>query len=478
MSIRQIVRIALGASILFPPVAVPKKVQGQAPSTRPAQRTQPAAATPLTPAIRREVVESIAVELGRHYVEADTGRLIGEHLKKRLAAGAYDAITSPLQFAEALGNDLKTINDDGHLYVVYDAQQQPGMRPGPEGIRMLGPGPGGPGGPPPNAIANARRANFNLGSVNVLPGNVGYFEIRGFSGAREAQDAVVSALRYLQHTDAVIIDLRRNGGGSAELVNFVISHFVGSDTLPSLTVKNRSGKESFTRYTLASVPGPRRPSVPLYVLTSRYTASAGEDFAFVLKNMGRATVIGDRTAGAGRNNAVVAVGHGFGASISFTRVVDPKSGQEWERVGVQPTIAVPQARALDLAHVRALETIAASEQNPQRKRMLELSRETLEAQLTPRRVPPAVMASYVGDYQGGRNVALINGALMYAPRPGLPPDQLIALGEDTFGLGATRFIFEREGGRVARLRVRFPDGESMVFQRGGGESVSSRPGSR
>jgi hypothetical protein len=474
MSTRTLRRAALAAAILIPTTTIVPRARGQTP----APATPAASPARLTAEARREVVEAIATELGRHYVEGDTGRLIGEHLRKRLAGGAYDGITSPLQFAEALGADLRAVNGDGHLYVVYDAQRQPGMRPGPEGIRMLGPGspggPGGPGGPSPEAIANARRANFNLGSVNVLPGNVGYFELRGFSGASEAQDAVVAALRYLQHTDAVIIDLRRNGGGSPELVNFVISHFMGADSVPSLTVKNRSGSESFTRYTLATVPGPRRPSVPLYVLTSRYTASAGEDFAFVLKNLGRATIVGDRTAGLGRNNAVVAVGHGFGASISFTRVIDPKSGQEWEKVGVMPTVEVSQERALDMAHARALEQIAAGEQNPQRKRTLELARETLEAQVTPKRVAPGLMASYVGTYEGGRTVVMLDAALMYAPRPGAPPDRLVPLGDDTFGLGSTRFVFEREGGRVARLRLRFPDGGSLVFARAGGSSVSSQ----
>src|SRR5438067_388355 len=114
--------------------------------------------------------------------------------------------------------------------------------------------------------------------------------------------AIVAALRYLDGTDAVIIDLRANGGGSPRSVNFLLSHFTTPDTVASLHVSNRSGHEEFTRYTLAQVPGPRRPNVPLYVLTSGVTASAAEDFAFVAKNLGRATLVGGTTAGAGRNN--------------------------------------------------------------------------------------------------------------------------------------------------------------------------------
>ncbi len=191
--------------------------------------------------------------------------------------------------------------------------------------------------------------------MDVLPGNIGYFEINGFSLEPGAREALVGALTYLQTTDALILDLRHNRGGDANLVNFLISHFTGPDTLASVTVKTRTPNRSFTRYTLASVPGPRRPDVPLYVLISRSTGSAGEDCAFVLKNLKRATLIGDRTAGAGHNVRIVSSGHGFQTGISFSRVSDPKTGKEWEQVGVQPDVKIDVSAALDSAQAMARE---------------------------------------------------------------------------------------------------------------------------
>ena len=329
------------------------------------------------------------------------------------------------------------------------------------------PRPDGPGrrAPSPAAIENARRTHFALGRVDVLPGNVGYFDVRGFLDAPEARDAVVAALRYLESTDAVIIDLRRNGGGSPNAVNFLISHFTGADTLASLTVRNRSGNESFTRYTLASVPGPRRPAVPLYVLTSGLTASAGEDCAFVLKNLGRATLVGAVTAGAGHNNATLASGHGFGTSISFTRVMDPRTAKEWERVGVQPDVAVPQERALAVAHSLALKALAEREQDAPRRRLIELTREAVEAQLAERQVPAAALASHAGQYEGGRTVTVEGGKLLYAPLRGAPPDELVPLGNGTFANGVLRYAFERDAAGAMRLRITFPGGESMTYAR-------------
>jgi hypothetical protein len=450
-----------------------------APLTCPAQAVQvtarPAAA-PITldAVIRRDVIDTISAALRRHYIDADTGRLIADRLESRRAAGAFDKITDPNRFAEVLSEELRAINGDKHLMVMYDATSQPGRRVGPEGIRMFGPPPGAspaPGdrparrAPSPDMVAFAHREHFGLRRIDILPGNVGYLEIDGFMDGPETEEAIVSALQYLQFTDAIIFDLRRNGGGSPESVNLIISHFTGADTLPSLTVINRSGGEKFTRYTLATVPGPRRPTVPLYVLTSGFTASAGEDFTFVLKNLGRATVVGEPTAGAGHNNAMISSGHGFATSISFTRVMDPKTGAEWEGGGVKPNVVVDQSQALEAAHALALTAIASASTDERWKRELTLTREVVEAQRAGRRVPQELLSGAPGTYEGGRTVTAQSGRLRYSRREEAPDDELVPLADGTFGVGAARIAFEREGGRVVRLRVTQPNGTSLTYGR-------------
>jgi hypothetical protein len=467
------VSAALAASLAL---VLPVGAQ-QTPATPAASRTaapSPSAPAKLDATARRQVVDTIAERLRRHYADADTGRMIAEHVQKQLRAGAYDTVTNPFRFAELLTRDLQTVNGDGHLYTLYQPEN-PGLRVGPEGIRMQGPPPPPPGaaprptpaGPPPAAIEQARRAHWGLARVDVLPGNVGYLDVRGFFGGPGVEEAIVAALRYLEGTDAVIIDLRRNGGGSAQSVNFLLSHFTTSDTVASLTVTNRSGNERFTRYTLAQVPGPRRPDVPLFILTSGFTASAGEDFAFVAKNLGRATLVGATTAGAGRNNATMAVGHGFLTSVSFSRVQDPNTGREWERVGVQPDVAVDPVVALERAQALALEKIAARTEDATHKRVLGLLRETVEAQASPRAVPVADLRAYVGFYEGGRSVSLdaATGRLMYTARRGAMAEPLVPLGEAAFAMGATRLVFEREGGKVARVRIVPAGGQALTYGR-------------
>jgi hypothetical protein len=296
-------------------------------------------------------------------------------------------------------------------------------------------------------------------------------ELNGFSNESGARDMIVDALRYLETTDAVILDLRRNRGGDGSLVNFLISHFTGADTLASLTVRTRTDPRGSTRYTLAKVPGPRRPNIPLFVLTSRNTASAGEDCAFVLKNLQRATLVGGRTAGAGHNVTFVQSGHGFRTGISFSRVSDPRTGKEWEQVGVQPDVSVEPIAALDSAHVLVLSSLAAKSDGEQR-RQLEMQRELVQSRAHARPVPVSVLAGYAGKYEGNRRVTLAGERLMYETIAGGMPEPLLALSDTEFMLSnQVRVIFERDPKGGTKIRAIMPDGATLTFARVGPASA-------
>jgi hypothetical protein len=230
-------------------------------------------------------------------------------------------------------------------------------------------------------------------------------------------------------------------------------------------VKFRVAARTNTRYTLASVPGPRRPTVPLYVLTSRATGSAGEDCAFVLQNLKRATIVGDRTAGAGHNVAIVPSGHGFQTGISVSRVSDPRTGKEWEQIGVQPDVKVDPATAMDVAQSLALKVLAPKADGVLR-RELDLTLETVEARLHPRSVPAATLATYAGAYEGGRRVLVVAGALQYSAQPGAPAETPVALSDSVFALASlARLVFEHDDRGQIRIRALTPDGGALTFAR-------------
>ena len=393
-----------------------------------------------TDASRREVVDTVAAILERMYADADTGRAIAKRVRDRAANGAYRETSDWQHFARALTQDLQSINGDTHLWV------EPGPPPRPAGAA------------PDPSLHGVER-------VERLDGNVGYMRLSGFTGGESAVRAVESALWQLATTDATIIDLRNARGGSGGLSNFIYSHFMPADTAHVLTVYLRQQDVTTERYTMATVPGPRRPDVPLYVLTDDVTRSAAEDVAFVLQNFKRATIVGGRTAGAGRNNTFVPLPHGLTASISITRVMEPGTRREWERIGVQPNVPVDPDSALVVAHRLALDTLIRKAAAPGKRRQLELTREVLIAAGAKTKPASAALQRFVGTYEGGQTIALHDGALVYQPRVAQPRVTLVPLGAARFGDGATRYEFETSGGQSPRLRITTPDGTATAYAR-------------
>ncbi len=421
-----------------------------------AQESGPA----LAPGIRDATVESVAALVERHYVLPDAGREIAEHIRSRAQSDAYLKASTPTELAQALTTDLQAINDDLHLTVSFDPMRATALGAGaataPEQDRAEA---------RQQMAERERRANFFVEDAEVLPGNVGYLRISQFSTHPEAFDVVEQALRLLARTDAMIFDLRAHGGGSARMANFLISHFTKPD-LHSLDVYWRSRDELVSRHTLEEVPGPRRPDVPLYVLVDPLTGSAGEDVPFVLQNLGRATVVGETTAGMGRNNRHLPTGEGFVVSVSVSRVMEPGTGREWERVGVVPDMEVPAQEALTAAHLAALERIAGSETDDARKAELALFREYVEVRQRPVDVDVARLRGYAGEYQDGAEVIVEEREIRVRPGAAMPLISLDAISEKRFSFGpARRVIFaEDEEGRT-RMEVIVDGRPAGVFLR-------------
>ena len=436
--------------------------------------------------MRAEVIDSLTAELNRYYVEADTARLIADHIRKRAQAKAYDADIQPGAFAEHITEDLRAINGDLHLSLRFDPERTSPLAgaTGVQNRRMMGaPGgappqggasvvPGGgpvmvrsaPGGDGPRpSMPGARERNYGLSRLEILPGNVGYLEVSGFLQGPGMEEALVAALQFLARTEAVIIDVRRNGGGSGQMSHLLFSHFLGPEPVPTINVKSRIDGMSREMTSLAEVPGPRRPDVPLYVLTSRNTGSAAEEFSFVLKNQGRAKIVGDRTAGAGHMVNSFDVPHGFLVGVSITRVSDPRTGREWETVGVQPDVAVPSDRALATAHAGALRELAAKAAGAQRA-TLERQAAYIEARDANRTPDPALIARATGTYDGDRVVKVQNGRLVYARGPS-PAEDLVLLADGTFSLRGEAKISFGAGSPAASVTVEQPDGTVRTYPR-------------
>ena len=293
---------------------------------------QPAESTVLDAASRALAVESVASVVEQNYPWPDTARMIAAHVREQHASSAYDTIPALADLARALTRDLRAINGDIHLAVFSGSPGGPGM---------MAPGSAGP--------------LTGIDGVERLDGNVGYLKLNILAG-ESAFDAVAQALDSLEGTDAMILDLRTVPGGTVQMANFIVSHFLPPNVLSLYAVSQATG-DTTSHVTLSEVPGPRRLDVPLYVLVNGGSASAAEHVPFVLQNFERATIVGERTPGAGRNNVLFPAELGLRVSLSTTRVYDPLSGGGWERTGVVPDIVTTSEEALTTALEHARETI-------------------------------------------------------------------------------------------------------------------------
>lgn len=416
-----------------------------APLTATAQDPR-SAREPYNVSVGKQVVDSMAVMLRARYADADTGAMIADHVQRRWGSGAYSRVTGWDQFVRLVTQDLQSVNEDTHLFLQLA---------------------GGPGGPGPGAPAGPQ--SHGVEAVERLAGNIGYFRMTNFLGSQAAFNALKGALDILSVTDAILIDLRNSRGGSPAVANFIISHFTGPDTVLSLQVYDRASNTTTSRYTLRDVPGPRRIDVPLFILTDDVTRSAAEDLTFVLQNFKRATVVGTRTAGAGRNNATVPLGHGVVGSISFTRVMEPGTRREWERTGITPDIPTHRDSALAVAHREAMKRIMAGAQ-PAARTQLELTLQGIEARYAAlsrsaqRLTPPAGIEQYVGTYEGDQTVVLTGDHLVYQPRVAQPRETLSPLGNATFASGSIRYRFSLNG-EDATLTILGTDNSTSTFRR-------------
>ena len=409
------------------------------------------AATAQTP---RAVVDRVARLIEDDYVHPDQARRIAADLRQAAKAGAFDKLTDNGDLATALTARLKPI--DAHFNVAW--------RP-PEPAAQEPPRPmmGGP--------SLERRRGYGFRRVEILPGNIGYVDLRMFADFEKAdapaKRAADAAMAQVADTDAVIIDLRDNGGGAPNMVGYLVSWFTppGADIYNTFHERAGAGVEISKETPPLDNPGPRRLTVPLYVLVSARTGSAAESFAYTLQTARRATIVGETSAGAANPGQPYDAGGGFLVFISSGEPINPITKTNWERVGVRPDVAAPSAQALDRAQALALEAVlktAPADETADARWALEALRATAR--------PPTGLA--LGDYVGAfppLSLTTEDGKLLLhnGRRPVLT---LAPLGVDAFtveGEPTRRLTFARDGqGRVVAAKLETSDGSVSRFKRG------------
>jgi len=308
-----------------------------------------AADTALNASDRAAIVQTLATKINASYIEPAVAQKVGSAIVKKNAEGGYASAATAKALSEALAADLRTFSGDLHFGARFD-----------EGFREISDDGSLPTRAEMDDARNAtERTGFGIQKVERLPGNIGYIELRNFGYSEFVGPAYTAAISLMTGTDALILDLRRNGGGSPFSVAYLMSHFFASgDRRHLIDIYDRPADTTEQIWTVPTVA--QRYDKPVYVLTSARTFSGGEDCAYGFQVQKRGTLVGETTGGGSNPVRPYSLGHGIVVAIPTSRTTNFVTKTNWEHVGVKPDIAVPAAQALQTAHLAILRTLMSS----------------------------------------------------------------------------------------------------------------------
>jgi C-terminal processing protease CtpA/Prc len=294
---------------------------------------------------KKAAIDALEKAMLDRYVDEPVAKQAMAKVRAKLDAKGYDSITTGAEFAKALTDDLNSVCKDAHLRVRYSEtvlpQRQRPSEPTPEEVKRQ--------------QEWLRLANAGFEEVKRLPGNVGYLRTVFFADGSEMERQCAAAFDFLANTDAMILDLRDNGGGSPDGVRHLCSYFFSEKSVHLNDLYFREGNRTEEFWTLESVKGARYLNKPVYVIVSKRTGSGAEECTYNLLNLKRATIVGENTWGGANPGGVVRLNDHFSAFIPTGKAINPYTKTNWEGTGVTPDVKVDPKEALATAHKLILE---------------------------------------------------------------------------------------------------------------------------
>ena len=445
------------AAVLLSTLAVTGNVTGQ--QKQKFSRNNPMA----VPFVKNEIADIVEATAGlyeEHYLDQTAGEKMARRLRKRLAAGAFDAITTRTEFAAALPRELRGVKHDKHIQI--DFRYTPGSTPGDASS----------GHEPGQARMKGEKIPERSGirEIRLLEGGVACLRIAGFLESDLEAGLYDAAMRMVSGSNAVIVDLRGNGGGSSRAANELMTSLLGRNSLHIGTTRSRKGtREHWTEPRIDQV---FVDEIPLVFLIDGVTASAAEAVVYHLKHLGRATVVGERSSGAANHSATIALEvwgdqdevliGSYTLILPNAQTVNSKSGRSWEGDGVLPDVATGRDNAMGEAHVRAIRAAHPSAS------WTETLVASVRAAYDPVKVTPADLERLAGKYEQGRSFHTVNGRFFTRNSAG-DEMELIPVTATSFryksGVSATVNFDLRADGSVEAARIVFSDGTFERFTR-------------
>jgi retinol-binding protein 3 len=319
---------------------------------------------PIDQATVNGVIDQALARLDEEYVFPEVAATMAKRVRKRQADKEYAGVKTGQELAERLTKDLQAVAKDKHLRILCSTAKLP--KP-PAGFS--------PGKIPPRIQERRARMDrwFNGGyrQVERLPGNIGYLAVDGFPQVEAAIEPAAAAMDFLANTDALIIDVRRNSGGTPGSVALLCSYFFDNKPIHLEDLYYRKGNRTLESWTRKDLAGRRYLGKDVYILTSHRTFSGAEEFAYDMQTQKRAIIVGETTGGGAHPGGMARLNDHFLMFVPRGRAINPITKTNWEGTGVKPDVAVPADTALDKARDLAVRKLLDKPKDDETRRLIE-----------------------------------------------------------------------------------------------------------
>jgi retinol-binding protein 3 len=404
---------------------------------------------------QKQIIDKAFLLLRENYIFPKVIASMEPVLRKNYSEGKYANESTTELFLKHLDTDLEGLSGDPHIDVFFDpvrVQQIRKEEKDTSSKRKY----------TDAFLQRAQYENFRMRKVERLDGNIGYLNFLSFVDTALSKRTMQAAMDFLTNSNALIIDLRQNGGGDAAAVSFLLSYFLPDSTL-IMEARNRDNeiKKTFTGNDAAI--NKIKDEVPVYVLTGRRTSSAAEAFAYTLQSYKRAMIIGDTTHGEANPGYLFAVNDEMYMMIPVFENINPVTKTNWQGRGVYPDVVINTEKSLTMAYAKACDSLTKTIASNEMKAMYRWMADGMFGELQPLSVNENELKAFAGNYADNRHIVFENGALYYyrGENPAMKK-KLTAISKELFaveGLSYFRIRFTKNSnGKTVALEGLYDDG--------------------
>lgn len=357
---------------------------------------------------KSEIIKTAITLLQENYIFPERVNHISDFVLGKLKTGGYKSTSSSEEFLQALNADLEKEAKDHHLNIFINPGRVRQIKLEEQNERE-----GKKETLTEEWLQRMKYENFRLRKVERLDGNIGYFNFLNFPPLEPAKESITGAMNFIRNSFALVIDLRENGGGNAETMNFMLSYFL-KDSLQ--TGEGRYRKENKTvknHIPHDAVINKIADEVPVYILVSNRTSSAAEGFAYTLQQFKRAVIVGEQTKGEGNPGSLFAINEAMYMMIPTIEVRSAVSGKGIDGIGVTPDIQISTDKAYSKALLEICRQLSKTAQVDELKQLYSWQVPFFENELNPEPLTEKIINNLTGNYAEGRKIIYENCVVIY-----------------------------------------------------------------